>query len=125
MSMKTAEKSEYKIYIDSSKRDEKEVRLTKVTDGEEKVLQKKSGNIDIVGTIRDFLKKEKIKVGDVSEFIPNLGPGSFTGLKIGVTISNILNWFNGKKSLENLDYPEYGGEPNISKSCQVLPQKKS
>ncbi len=115
MSMKTAEKSEYKIYIDSSRRDEKEVKLTKITDGGEKVLQKKSGNIDIVGTIRDFLKKEKIKVGDISEFIPNLGPGSFTGLKIGVTISNILNWFNGKKSLENLSYPKYGGEPNISK----------
>lgn len=116
MSMKTAEKSEYKIYIDSSKRDEKEVRLTKIIGEKEEILQKRSGNIDIVGTIRDFLKKKKLKVGDISEFIPNLGPGSFTGLKIGVTISNILNWFNGKKSLENLDYPEYGGEPNISKS---------
>lgn len=125
MSMKTAEKSEYKIYVDSSKRDEKEVRLTKTAGGEEKVLKRKKGAIDIVGTIRDFLKAEKIKVGDVSEFIPNLGPGSFTGLKIGVTISNILNWFNGKKSLENLDYPEYGGEPNISKVSQVFPQKKS
>ena len=113
--MKTAGKSEYKIYLDSSKRDEKEVRLIKITEGEERVLHKKSGNIDIVGTIRDLLKEEKIKVEDISEFIPNLGPGSFTGLKIGVTVSNILNWFNKKKSLKDLYYPKYGGEPNISK----------
>ena len=115
MSMKTVEKSEYKIYIDSSQRDEKEVKLTKTVGGEERVLQNKKGNVDIVGTIRDFLKKEKKKVGNISEFIPNLGPGSFTGLKIGVTVSNVLNWFNRKKSLDNLDYPEYGGEPNISR----------
>jgi tRNA A37 threonylcarbamoyladenosine modification protein TsaB len=117
--MKTAEKSEYKIYIDSSQRKEKEVRLIKMFAGGEKVLQEKKGDIDIVGTIRDFLWKEKIIVRDVSEFIPNLGPGSFTGLKIGVTISNVLNWFNNKKTLKDLDYPNYGGEPNISK-----PQKK-
>ena len=115
MSMKIAEKSEYKIYIDSSKRDEKEVKLTKIAGGVEKILREKGGNIDIVGTIRDFLEKEKIDVKDISEFVPNLGPGSFTGLKMGVTISNVLNWFNGKRSLNNLYYPEYGGEPNISK----------
>lgn len=113
--MKTVEKSEYKIYIDSSQRDEKEVRLTKAIGGEERILKRKKGDIDIVGTIRDFLKEEKLKIGDISEFIPNLGPGSFTGLKIGVTVSNILNWFNRKKSLNDLDYPDYGGEPNISK----------
>lgn len=120
--MKTAEKSEYKIYIDSSQRNEKEVRLTKVAGGEEKVVKIKKGDIDIVGTIQDFLKEEKLKVGDISEFIPNLGPGSFTGLKIGVTVSNILNWFNKKKSLKNLSYPEYGAEPNISKPA--VPKKR-
>lgn len=113
--MKIPEKSEYKIYMDSSVRDEKKVKLVKVLNDKEVILQEVNGVIDIVGTIKDFLNKEKLKVRDISEFIPNLGPGSFTGLKMGVTISNILNWFNGKKSLSNLDYPEYGGEPNISK----------
>jgi tRNA A37 threonylcarbamoyladenosine modification protein TsaB len=113
--MKIVEKSEYRIYIDSSSRDEKEVKLSENIGGKEKILKEKKGNIDIVGTIRDFLNEEGLDIKDISEFIPNLGPGSFTGLKIGVTVSNVLNWFNGKKTLDNLYYPEYGGEPNISK----------
>jgi len=113
--MKIQEELKYKIYIDTSKRDEKEVKLVEIKDGIEKVLGVKSGKIDVTASIRDLLLENNLKLGDISEFIPNLGPGSFTGLKMGVTISNVLNFMLGRKPLKNLDYPNYGGEPNISK----------
>ena len=113
--MKTAEKSEFKIYIDTSTRDEREVKLVKEVDGAEKILGVKKGKIDITAAIRDLLTENKLRVKDILEFVPNLGPGSFTGLKMGVTTANVLNFLLGKKTLKNLDYPNYGGEPNISK----------
>ena len=44
----------------------------------------------------------------------NKGPGSFTGIKIGVTIANVLNWALGKKKISELVVPDYGREPNIT-----------
>ena len=113
--MKTQEESKYKVYLDTSKRDEKEVKLVKIQEGVEKVLGVKSGKLDVTASVRDLLLENNLKLSDISEFIPNLGPGSFTGLKMGVTVSNVLNFMLGRKFLKNLDYPNYGGEPNISK----------
>ena len=113
--MKAAEKLKYKIYIDTSTRDERKVKLVKEVGGVQEVLGVKKGKLDVTAAIRDLLVEKKLKVSDISEFIPNLGPGSFTGLKMGVTISNVLNFMLGRKTLKELDYPEYGGEPNISK----------
>ena len=113
--MKQVEKSEFKIYINTAERKEKKVSLVEIIDGEEKVISTKSGEIDVVSSIKDLLSENSLSLEDVSEFVPNLGPGSFTGLKIGVTISNVLNKALGRKELKYLDLPEYGGEPNISK----------
>jgi len=105
--MKKQEKSQLKIYIDSSQRDKKKVVLVKILDHERKELDVIEGDVDI-------LERNDLKLKDVSEFIPKLGPGSFTGLKIGVTVSNVLNWLLKRKKLNELYIPEYGGEPNIS-----------
>ena len=113
--MKIQEKSQLKIYIDTSQRDSKKVTLKEVSDGKEVILAEKFGEIDIVSSIRDILSENNLSLKDISEFTPNLGPGSFTGLKVGVTISNFYNWILGKKDLKDLDVPDYGGEPNISK----------
>lgn len=112
--MKIQEGSQLKIYIDSSKRDAKKVSLVEFSAEKEKVVDFEEGNIDIVGSIRDLVVRNNLKLNDISEFVPNLGPGSFTGLKVGVTVSNVLNWILGKKKINELDAPEYGGEPNIS-----------
>lgn len=109
------EKLKYKIYIDTSDRNAKKVLLVKILEGREEEVGKREGSVDIVSSIRDLLIENKLELKDISEFIPNLGPGSFTGLKVGVTISNILNKALGRKNFEDLDMPEYGGEPNISK----------
>lgn len=113
--MKIPEKSEFKIYIDTAQRNEKSVSIIKVVDGAEEKLDEVKGDIDITSSIRQLLEKNKLNLDDISEFIPNLGPGSFTGLKIGVTIANLLNTALGRKKMGDLYLPEYGGEPNISK----------
>lgn len=100
----------YKIYIDSADKKEKLVQLLK----DDKVVSEKRGDIDIVGAIRDLLKENKLNVKDIDEFSSNLGPGSFTGLKMGVTVANVLNWALGRKKITELDLPNYGREPNIT-----------
>jgi len=119
--MKTPEKSQLKIYIDSSQRDMKKVSLLECVGDTEKKLDLVEGSIDIVGSIKDLLIRNNLELKDISEFVPMLGPGSFTGLKIGVTVANIFNWLLGRKSLKNLDLPEYGGEPNISEPKRKEP----
>jgi len=109
--MMKKEKSEYKILINTAVRHEKEVKLM---DGDKEV-GKRFGDIDIVSSIKELLDENSLKPSDISEYIPNLGPGSFTGLKVGVTISNILNFIFGNKKIDELDIPEYGSEPNIEK----------
>ncbi len=112
--MKIQEKSQLKIYIDSSKRDVRKVSLLEYVGDAEKELDFIEGSIDIVGAVKDLLKRNNLDLKDISEFVPMPGPGSFTGLKVGVTIANMFNWLLGRKNLKNLDLPEYGGEPNIS-----------
>ena len=119
--MKIQEKSQLKIYIDSSQRDMKKVSLLECVGDTEKKLDLVEGSIDVVGAIRDLLKRNKLELKDISGFEPMLGPGSFTGLKVGVTVSNMFNWLLGRKDLKNLDLPEYGGEPNISEPKRKEP----
>jgi tRNA threonylcarbamoyladenosine biosynthesis protein TsaB len=108
-----SEKSTYKIYLDSTKRYEKRVVLVEFVDDKEKVLGEKSGDIDLVVSIKELLEANKLEVPEIAEVVPNLGPGSFTGLKIGVTVANVINWLNGKK-IKDLDVPNYGRPPNIT-----------
>ena len=99
----------YKILIDSSERYEKSVKLFK---GESEV-DSMVGDLDLTVAIREILKKNKLDIKEIEVFDANPGPGSFTGLKIGLTIVNILNWALGKKKSTDLTYPKYGSEPNI------------
>lgn len=104
-----SEKYKYKIYIDSSKRSDKSVALF---DEDNKVISKLEGDIDIIEAIKSLLNKNNIKVSEVFfDFFE--GPAdSFTGLKVGSVISNVLNWANSQNSKPK--YPTYGREPNIS-----------
>lgn len=52
--------------------------------------------------IRNLLHKKGIKTEDLNEIIVNQGPGSFTGLRVGISIANVLGYvlkipINGKK----------------------------
>jgi len=104
----------YKIKIDASKRREKEVTLVEIKGNVEDVVAGKKGDIDIIVAIKELLEENNIQIDKIDEFISNLGPGSFTGLKIGVTIANVLNWALKRKNIKELSVPEYGREPNIT-----------
>ncbi len=56
----------------------------------------------ILPMIDEILKKHSLKPEDLSEIQVNAGPGSFTGLRIGLAIANALSFVlkipvNGKK----------------------------
>ena len=77
---------------------------------------------DILGWLAAGMSYEEIlddfpdlKLEDILEIEPNPGPGSFTGIKVGITIANVLNWITGKKGINDLAVPEYGKQPNIQK----------
>lgn len=115
MLMNKVEKSKFKIYLNTSDRKEKQVSLVEFIGNNEKVIGERKGEIDIVSSISELLVEKGLRLQDVYDFVPNTGPGSFTGLKIGVTVANILNMVLGRRKLDELSVPEYGGEPNISK----------
>lgn len=113
--MKKQEKSMYKIYINTSSRYAREVALIETTaQGSESVVGKRFGEIDIIVSIRDLLLDANLNLTDISSFDAFAGPGSFTGLKSGITVSNVLNWTICKKGLDELKVPNYGTEPNIT-----------
>lgn len=100
----------YKIYLDTSKRYLKKVTLY----ADDKILDEKEGDFDVVTVISELLKKHKLKPADV--FIDYFeGPGeSFTGLKISAAIANTFNFATGKIKSTDVKLPNYGREPNIS-----------
>jgi len=112
--MKMEEKSKYKIYIDSSDRNSTKLILLKIEKDKEVEILNKEGKIDIVSSIKEMLNKTNLSVNDVEIVSYNLGPGSFMGLRIGATVSNVFNWALGKIKTKDLDYPKYGAEPNIT-----------
>lgn len=72
---------------------------------------KKPRSQKLLGLIDKTLKKEKISLEQVTAIEINLGPGSFTGLKVGVSVANALGWalkipINGQK-VGQLVEPKY------------------
>jgi tRNA threonylcarbamoyl adenosine modification protein YeaZ len=45
--------------------------------------------------IAKLLKEKKMKLTDITEIEVNTGPGSFTGLRVGVAVANALGWVLG------------------------------
>ena len=45
--------------------------------------------------IDELLKKRGKKIEDITEIEVNTGPGSFTGLRVGVSVANTLGWVLG------------------------------
>jgi len=57
------------------------------------------------------LRKNKKSIKDISEIKINLGPGSFTGLRVGISVANALSWaldipINNKRQLLTPKYDE-------------------
>ena len=90
---------------------------------------------ELPGKIEDALAAQKISFNNLSGIVVFKGPGSYTGLRIGITVVNATadqveapivgqtgdNWIEDGlarlRSGENdmIVLPEYGGEANITK----------
>ena len=54
--------------------------------------------------IEEILAEHKLNISDITAITVAMGPGSFTGLRVGATIANALGYLldipvNGKKAL--------------------------
>lgn len=85
--------------------DNKKITVGLIIDGKKDIKTKKitSNKTQIILPMIDgILKKHLLKSTDLSEIQINAGPGSFTGLRIGLAIANALSFVlkipvNGKK----------------------------
>jgi len=78
-----------KLYIDTSSREEITVRVGSKrfrTNAKENASQK------LLSFIDETLKKENTSLNQLTEIEVNTGPGSFTGLRVGVAVANTLGW---------------------------------
>lgn len=101
----------YKILIDTTDRFNRKVTLKL----DENVIEDYLGPKDVIGVISEILIKHKLGINDIELIEPNTGPGSFTGIKVGVVIANVFSW--AKSKLENNEpkyfEPNYGSDPHI------------
>ena len=87
------------LYINTSDSQEIEVRLNGKafrTKAREEKSQK------LLKFIDQILKKQKMKINEITKIKVNTGPGSFTGLRVGLSVANAIGWalnipVNGKE----------------------------
>jgi len=81
-----------KLYIDTSDREKITVGL------DEKRFEspsKDGASQRLLPFIVEVLTKEGKTTKDITEIEVDLGPGSFTGLRVGVSVANALGWILG------------------------------
>lgn len=95
-----------KILIDTTSN--KEIKVGLVIDGKQDLVEQQ---IDyrkaqvVLPLIEELLKKHNLQLRDLTAIEVNLGSGSFTGVRVGVTIANTLGFLlnlpvNGEKAVE-------------------------
>lgn len=90
------------LYIDTSDNQKTIVGL------DDKRLEKPTGadkSQQVLGLINEILKMNKKTLKDITEIEVEAGPGSFTGLRVGVAVANGLAWtlkvpVNGQKMIK-------------------------
>lgn len=92
------------LKIDTTKREEIIVELVDQKTGKiDKLVEKqKLGSQVLLPMIVKILKKNKADFSDLTGVEVNVGPGSFTGTRVGVSVANALGFalnipVNGKK----------------------------
>lgn len=96
------------IYIDTSKADKIIIKINKEEISAE---ARKNKSQILLKLIADSLEKKGFSARDISAIKVNRGPGSFTGLRVGLSIANTLGWALGVR---------VNGK-NIKKDGPVLP----
>lgn len=80
----------------------------------------------LIPTIKDLLKRAKLKLKDINAYCISIGPGSFTGLRIGVATVKGLSIADRKKvvAVPSLDVLAYNIKPTKDKICVIVDAKK-
>ena len=89
-------KNNIALFIDTSKIEEITVALT--IDGKryEKISQSRQMKAQMVlPLIESLLKEHELKVQDITEITVHEGPGSYTGLRVGMSVANTLAFLLG------------------------------
>lgn len=81
-----------KLHIDTS--DSKEV-LIKLGGKEYRSDAREEKAQRLLPFIKETLEKEGKNLEDLKEIEVNTGPGSFTGLRVGLSVANALGWTLG------------------------------
>ena len=73
--------------------------------------ERKYGSQTLLPQILVIFKRNKLKLNNLESIEVNPGPGSYTGVRVGVAVANALSWalnlkINNKKKGE-LVYPVY------------------
>ena len=103
-----------RLYLDTSDNQKTVVGI----DGKRKIYRYESAREqNVLGAISETFKKQKITIADITSVEVVTGPGSFTGLRVGVSIVNALSYalkvsVNGRPA-GSLIMPTYGKKPNI------------
>ena len=78
-----------KLYIDTS--DGQKI-IVGIDDKRFKTDARQEKAQKLLPFINEILKKEGKKIKEIKEIEVNTGPGSFTGLRVGVSVANALGW---------------------------------
>jgi tRNA threonylcarbamoyladenosine biosynthesis protein TsaB len=54
-------------------------------------------SVTIIPNLEDMLNKENLSLRDLDEIIIGIGPGSYTGVRIGVTVAKMIGYLNNIK----------------------------
>jgi len=81
-----------KLFIDTSN---SEKIIVGFDDKRFETAAKKEKSQMLLPFIEELLKKENKTFKNISEIKVNTGPGSFTGLRVGVSVANALGWALG------------------------------
>ena len=97
-----------KLHIDTSNREKIVIGI----DGEKfetEAIKEKSQKL--LPFINEVLKKKGIKIEEITEIEVNTGPGSYTGLRVGVSVANTIGWA--------LDIPVNGKDLKKGKMIEI------
>ncbi len=97
------------LSVDTSKANEIQVSLIIGSKIYTETSQQKLGSQVLLSLVKKILKNSKTEIKDLTEIKVNTGPGSFTGIKVGVSVANALAFavkipVNGKKIETDLKY---------------------
>ncbi|KKS28521.1 MAG: hypothetical protein UU90_C0025G0001, partial [candidate division WWE3 bacterium GW2011_GWD2_42_11] len=104
----------FKIYIDSRLRKQTTVSLLKKYFIFWIKIDSLTLEADPVDVLAETLRRNNLRTDRIEVYEAYPGPGSYTGLKMGHAVVNVLNWVYKGVPAAKLPLPKYGSEPNIT-----------